>query len=112
VIDNLITARHSATGVQFHAPAIDPRYRNKRAEMWFLMADWVKSGGKLPPIPELVAELTIPTYSFSNGKIIMEDKDQVKERLGRSPDLADALALTFATDTSFFSDTQYKDFPE
>jgi len=112
VIDNLITARHPAIGIQFHAPAIDPRYRNKRAEMWFAMAEWIKTGGKLPPIPEIVAELTIPTYSFSNGKIIMEDKDQVKKRLGRSPDLADALALTFATDTGFFADTQYEDFPE
>ena len=50
----------------------------------------------LPPIPELVAELTTPTYTFSNGKILLEDKDLVKKRLGRSPDLADALALTFA----------------
>jgi hypothetical protein len=64
--------------------------------MWFAMADWVKGGGMLPPIPELVAEMTTPTYSFTNGKIILEDKDQVKKRLGRSPDLADALALTFA----------------
>jgi hypothetical protein len=96
VIDNLVTAKYKAIGVQFHGPAIDERYRNKRAEMWFSMADWVKSGGVLPPIPELVAELTTPTYSFTSGKIILEDKDQVKKRLGRSPDLADALALTFA----------------
>jgi len=96
VIDNLHTARYNPLGVQFHGPATDPRYRNKRAEMWFAMADWVKSGGQLPPIPELVAEMTTPTYSFTNGKIILEDKDQVKKRLGRSPDLADALALTFA----------------
>ena len=60
------------------------------------MADWVKSGGALPNVPELVAELTTPTYTFVGGKIMLEDKDQVKKRLGRSPDLADALALTFA----------------
>ena len=96
VIDNLATAKYKAIGVQFHGPAIDERYRNKRAEMWFAMADWVKAGGCLPAIPEIVAELTTPTYSFTNGKIILEDKDQIKKRLGRSPDLADALALTFA----------------
>lgn len=96
VIDNLHTAGYNPLGVMFHGPAIDPRYKNKRAEMWFLMADWIKSGGMLPNIPELVAELTTPTYSFTNGKIILEDKDQVKKRLGRSPDLADGLALTFA----------------
>lgn len=96
VIDNLHTAGYNPVGIQFHGPPLDPRYRNKRAEMWFAVADWVKGGGCLPPIPELVGELTTPTYTFSNGKILLEDKDQVKKRLGRSPDLADALALTFA----------------
>ena len=96
VIDNLVTSRYPATGIQFHGAALDPRYKNKRAEMWFLLAEWVKAGGCLPKLPELVGELTTPTYSFSNGKILLEDKDQVKARLGRSPDLADALALTFA----------------
>lgn len=96
VIDNLVTARYNPVGIQFHGPPIDPRYKNKRAEMWFLMAEWIKGGAMLPPIPELVAELTTPTYTFSNGKILLEDKDLVKKRLGRSPDLADALALTFA----------------
>lgn len=96
VVDNLHTAGYKPFGIQFHGAPVDQRYRNKRAEMWFEMADWVKGGGMLPYIPELVAELTTPTYTFSNGKIILEDKDQVKKRLGRSPDLADALALTFA----------------
>lgn len=81
--------------VQFHAAGLDQRYKNRRAEMWFQMAEWVKSGGWLPNIPELVAELSQPTYTFVNGKFQLEPKEQVKERLGRSPDLADALALTF-----------------
>lgn len=81
--------------VQFAAPAMDPRYANRRAEIWFAMAKWVQDGGALPPLPEMVAELTTPTYAFHKGKFLLEDKDQVKKRLGRSPDLADALALTF-----------------
>lgn len=96
VIDNLITAGYSPLGIQFHAPALDSRYRNRRAEMWLLMSEWVKRGGALPPIPELTGELTTPTYTFHNGKFQLEDKDLIKQRLGRSPDLADALALTFA----------------
>lgn len=96
-IDTLLAAGHRPVGVKFHAPALDPRYKNRRAEMWMLMAEWVKRGGALPPIPELVGELTVPTYTFdAQGKFVLEDKDAVKERLGRSPDLADALALTFA----------------
>jgi phage terminase large subunit len=81
--------------VQFHAPGLDQRYRNRRAEMWFTMAEWVKAGGWLPNVPELIAELATPTYTFLGGKFQIEAKDQIKARLGRSPDLADALALTF-----------------
>ena len=96
VIDNLIVAGQSVIPIQFHAPALDPRYRNRRAEMWFGLADWVKRGGALPDVPGLVGELTTPQYTFSGGKIMLEDKDQIKARLGRSPDFADALACTFA----------------
>lgn len=81
--------------VQFAGPAFDPRYRNRRAEIWFGMSEWVKRGGALPNLPELVGELITPTYTFVGGKFLIEDKDQIKQRLGRSPDLADALALTF-----------------
>jgi len=56
----------------------------------------VKEGGCLPDVPELVGELTTPTYSFKGDKFVIEPKDAIKDRLGRSPDLADALALTFA----------------
>lgn len=96
VIDSLIQSGLSPHAVHFSGKSIDPRYFNKRSEMWFNMADWVKRGGALPNIPELAAELTTPTYTFSNGKFRIEEKDQIKDRLGRSPDYADALALTFA----------------
>jgi phage terminase large subunit len=95
--DVLVSAGQSPVSVQFHAPSGDQKYQNRRAEMWFRMAEWVKAGGWLPNIPELVAELTTPTYTYGvAGKFLIEPKDKVKERLGRSPDLADALALTFA----------------
>jgi hypothetical protein len=96
VIDNLHTAGRSAIPVVFSDRAISSRYKNRRAEMWLSMAEWVKKGGMLPNIPELVGELITPTYSFSGGQFLLEEKDQIKARLGRSPDLADALAITFA----------------
>jgi hypothetical protein len=74
----------------------DPRYYNVRAELWMNMADWIRRGGKLPRISELIRELTAPTYTYVNGKFLLERKDQIKERIGVSPDLADGLALTFA----------------
>jgi len=96
VLDGLLEARIPAVGINFAAKAINPRYRNRRTEMWIEMAKWVKAGGALPNVPELVAELTTPTYTFVNGLLALEEKDQIKKRLGRSPDLADGLGLTFA----------------
>lgn len=96
VIDSLLQAGQTPIEVQFSGKAMDSRYLNKRAEMWFLMAQWVKRGGSLPNIPGLARELTSPTYFFQNGKMQLEAKDQIKQRLGFSPDMADALCLTFA----------------
>jgi phage terminase large subunit len=94
-VDVMRSAGRNVYAIQFDAPSGNPRYVNMRAQMWMQMADWVKTGC-LPKIPEMVAELATPTYFFSGGKFQIEPKDQVKKRLGRSPDLADALALTFA----------------
>jgi phage terminase large subunit len=95
-VDVLRAAGHSPYAIRFDKPANDERYVNMRAEMWMKMADWVKAGGSLPKVAGLVAELTGPTYFFTGGKFQIESKDQIKKRLGKSPDLADALALTFA----------------
>lgn len=96
VVDALSVSGVPAQEIHFSSKANDPRFLNRRAEMWWEMAQWVKRGGVLPNKPELVRELTVPTYTFKNGKIQLEDKAQIKERLGYSPDHADALALTFA----------------
>lgn len=96
VIDNLIQAGYSPFEIHFSSKAIDPRYFNKRSEMHFLMSEWVKRGGALPNIPGLARELTAPTYTLQGGKLRVEEKEQIKKRLGLSPDYADALALTFA----------------
>lgn len=95
-IDQLVNLGRAPIGIHFASVASEPGYANKRAEMWFKMAEWVKGGGALPRIPALIAELTTPTYSFKGDKLLIEPKEDIKKRLGRSPDLADALALTFA----------------
>lgn len=88
-------------GVHFAEKATDPRrYVNKRAEMWWRMAEWVKRGGSLPRCPELVGDLTTPLYDHRGDRLIIEDKAMVKKRLKRSPDHGDALALTFAHDVA------------
>ena len=82
--------------VNFSGKADDKRYYNKRAEMYFLAAEWVKRGGALPNLPDLTREATTPTYTFKGNRFLIEDKDQIKDRLGFSPDLWDAFVLTFA----------------
>ena len=98
VIDRLRQLGHSVVEVNFGGQAFRPeRYINKRTEMWAELAAWLKAGGTLPNNLELKTDLSTPSYSFdSAGRMVLESKDKIKERLGRSPDLADALALTFA----------------
>lgn len=85
-------------GINFGGRAIeDGRYANRRAEMWDRMREWIESGGALPNDSALKADLVTPTYSFNeHNKIKLEPKEQIKKRTGRSPDLGDALGLTFA----------------
>lgn len=96
-VDIMRSAGHASLAINFASTkTVDPRYYNVRAYLWMMMADWVRKGGKLPNVPELKRELTAPTFTYVNGKFLIEPKDQIKERLGVSPDLGDALALTFA----------------
>jgi hypothetical protein len=73
-------------------------YARCRDELWFGVADWLKSGGALPNDSKLTGELAAVEYGFlPNGKIKVESKDELRARLGRSPDRADALALAVYT---------------
>jgi len=97
VVSHVKMAGREVVPVGFAEQASEPNfYFNKRAEMWWHMAEWVKKLGALPRMSELMQELTAPTYSLRNGKILIEPKEMIKKRLGFSPDVADALALTFA----------------
>ena len=96
VIDALRQVNRTPIEVYFSGKATDPRYFNKRSEIWFEMAKWIKDGGALPSDPELAEELAAATYTFQGDKFRLCDKDDIKDLIGRSPDKADALALTFA----------------
>ncbi len=98
VIDRLRQLGFSVTEINFGAaPLKAGQYANKRAEMWGEMRAWLQNGGALPAMAELRADLCGVRYSFDPaGKLKLESKETLKERTGRSPDLADALALTFA----------------
>lgn len=86
-------------GINFGANAInEDRYYNKRAEMWGLANEWLKDRPvKLVRDDELLDDLCSVNKAFDNkGRLMLEKKEDVKKRIGRSPDKADAFVLTFA----------------
>lgn len=52
----------------------------------------------LPPDAELLADLCAPRYKIAGGVITVEKKEDIKKRLGRSPDCGDAVVMGFAKD--------------
>ena len=85
------------TLVSFAAESQDAGYLNKRAEMWFLMKKWLQQGGAIPDDPVICEEIPGPEYTVRlDGKIVLESKQDMKDRGLTSPNRADALALTFA----------------
>lgn len=79
------------------AAAENKRYENIRAEMYFKLKEWLEKGGALPDVEGLKEELSKVQYKYSRlGRLMLTPKEEIKDKLGRSPDTADALALTFA----------------
>jgi hypothetical protein len=68
-----------------------------RDQLWWSLREWLRTApAMLPPDERLEEELGAATYQVVRGKIKVMDKDTMREVLRRSPDRADALALTFA----------------
>ena len=85
-------------GVSFGSSALrKDLFANKRAEMYWGIKEWIESGGILDEKCSDWIELTWTKYKIQTGekKIILEDKERVKQKFRKSPDTADALALTF-----------------
>lgn len=83
-------------GIGFAWGSEGEKYANKRAEIWGAMREWLKSGS-IPSDPDLKAQLVGPTYTYTvKNEILLEKKEDMMRRGLDSPDLADALALTFA----------------
>jgi phage terminase large subunit len=78
--------------------ALNPKANRLRDELWISVRDFLAQRAcRLPNEESLRADLVTPKYSFtSSGKLQVESKGEMKKRLRRSPDFADALALTFA----------------
>lgn len=111
VVDRLRELGLPARGINVaEAASMSDKYRNLRTELWFKARDWL--AGKNRKLPscvggcaqdcihlELAEELQTPRYGYtSTGKMLVEPKDSMKKRGHKSPNLADAMMLTFASE--------------
>lgn len=81
------------------SPANPEVHGNKRAEMAFEVRDWFREGEvRIPDDDDVEMDLLcIPEdKENSSGRLFIEAKDKIKKKFGKSPDIFDAFALTFA----------------
>jgi len=71
------------------------KFVNLKSEIWWYAREQFEKGRvSIINDPLLIRQLGVVQHSYrSNGKIVVEPKDEVKTRLGRSPDRADAFIL-------------------
>lgn len=116
VYDRLMELGHGdiLVGVNSAKSALDEgRYSNKRAEVWALLKRWLMDGPvQIPDLDSLHADLCAPKAKVdSQGRLLIEKKEDMKARQVRSSDEADALCYTFAIpvplhDTKGYSDSE------
>ncbi|GAO43781.1 hypothetical protein [Flavihumibacter petaseus] len=75
-------------------------FRNYRAFLYWKVREWLDpdndSKAMLPKDDYLLQELTETKWEMlSDGSIKIEEKEEIKKRIGRSPDRSDSLAQTF-----------------
>jgi hypothetical protein len=75
---------------------------NKRAETWWRFREELdpnQQGGSaiaLPPDPQLRSDLAAPTWKLTTRGIQVEAKEDIKKRIGRSPDRGDAVVMALS----------------
>jgi hypothetical protein len=113
VVDRLRELGYNVTGVNVGTAAKDRygrdysddsgelKFTNLRSYLWWVLRERLDPNSAdvlaLPPDDNLTGDLTAPKWRVkSNGRIEVESKDEIRKRIGRSTDSADALALACA----------------
>lgn len=122
VVDRLREMGLPAIGINVgEAAALDDRYANLKAELWFKMKEFfARKDCKIPKDDlspgglALGQELATPTYDFvkPSNRLRVEGKQEIRNRGLPSPDLAEALMLTFAgpaTQAMFGTNIQFSE---
>lgn len=100
LVDNLLDrydGRDLVKGFQFGAKSKRPDSKMFRTEIWMEMRDWLDTTVSLENKEGLRSDLCSLQYTINrDGQYLLESKDAAKKRGVKSPDVGDALALTFA----------------
>jgi len=102
--DRLVEMKYGAKTLDIpfgSAPLMPELYLNKRAQMYGFMKNWFEDGGVSIPDEDIFVRdlLMIPGFEIttSRGLLALPSKEKIKkENEGISPDISDAVALTFA----------------
>lgn len=99
VCDRLLELGYRVNGVSVGDKPITKqakaRYYNIKAENYLNLANWIENGGLLQAHNDW-QQLTWIKYKVNSDKNVqIERKEKLKARVGRSPDIAEALMLTF-----------------
>lgn len=77
------------------------KFSNKRAEAWWRFREALAPDGAnseyvaLPPDPKLRADLCAPRWTPKQNGIVVESKESIRSRIGRSPDRGDAVVMAY-----------------
>lgn len=97
LIGRRCVAVNGADGSTGHDMTGKLEFANMRAECWWKFREALSPERApriaLPPDQRLFADLCAPRYRLNARGLIIEDKAEVKKRLGRSPDRGDAVVL-------------------
>lgn len=97
VVDRLRQLGRSPIPVNFSAVSNRRECKNKRAQIWCDMRDWLEAGGAIPYERELRDDLVNQEFFFdAANRIQLVDKADAKKLGLASPDDGDGLALTFS----------------
>lgn len=100
--------RERVRAIHFGGKPFDPtKYKNKRNEIWGLMDEWLNDElpVSIPDDDNLHADLMGPRFKYdSNHNKVLEDKESMRNRNVRSPNDADALALTFSEPVEYYAE--------
>ena len=109
VVDRLRQLNFSVTDVNGGNQSMNPRFLNKRAEMWWELKEQIDGLIELPRDARLREELTALEYDFTDkGRVRLDRKSDLMDKYGFSPDRADALALTYAYPVSDYAEEGIK----